>query len=367
LTGAWRQLIRPAVLLLPSLLAAPLAAQVRDAGARMERVADGVYVIIHDNATDEWPHGNTGVIVGDDGVAVVDATYLPSRARADIALIRRVTAKPVRYLIYTHWHFDHNNGGIAYREAFPDLAIVSQRDNARYIELNGIWWARMSTQPGSARRAGLARMEEDVARGADSTGHRFSAGELAMHRTHIRQRRAELEELATLRVVTPDLLFDGELTLPLGRRVLELRDRGRANSPHDVTVWLPHDRVLFSGDILVEDPFPYTGASWPVPWAAVLRDLEATAVAALVPGHGPVMRDHRYTRLVRELMEAVTARVESGARRGLTLDQVQDSVTLEDFRARFPADDPESHREEWRAIVRVLVERAWRGVRGQGG
>ena len=85
-------------------------AQTRDYGARMERVADGVYAIIHDDATDEWPHGNTGVVVTDRGVLVIDATYLPSRARADIALIRSVTNQPVRYLVYTHWHFDHNNG-----------------------------------------------------------------------------------------------------------------------------------------------------------------------------------------------------------------------------------------------------------------
>ena len=353
-------------LLLSGLLAAPLSAQIRDDGARMERVTDGVYVIIHDNATDEWPHGNTGVIVGQDAVAVIDATYLPSRARADIALIRRVTPKPVRYLIYTHWHFDHNNGGIAYREAFPDVAIVSQRDNARFIELNGIWWAKMSVQPDSKKRAGLAQMEQDVARGADSSGRALTPDERAMHQGHIRQRRAELLELETLKVVTPDLRFDGELTLPLGKRVLELRDRGKANSPHDVTIWLPQDRVLFTGDILVADPYPYTGASWPVPWAGVLRDLEAMPVAAIVPGHGPVYRDHSYTRLVRAMMEAVTARVDSAVRRGYTLEQTQDSVTLEDLRTRWPADDPEAHREEWGTIVRVLVERAWRGVRGQG-
>src|ERR1700757_4550064 len=68
-----------------------LPAQARDAGARMERVAENVYAIIHDDATDEWPHGNTGVVVTDAGVLVIDATYLPSRARADIALIRSVT------------------------------------------------------------------------------------------------------------------------------------------------------------------------------------------------------------------------------------------------------------------------------------
>src|SRR5262245_3767601 len=73
----------------------------RDAGARMERIGERVYAIIHDDATEEWPHGNTGVIVGDTGVLVIDATYLPSRARADIALIRSVTDQPVRYLAYT--------------------------------------------------------------------------------------------------------------------------------------------------------------------------------------------------------------------------------------------------------------------------
>src|SRR5215212_9834228 len=112
------------------LAAGPLdaaGAQARDPGARLERVADSVYVIIHDDATDQWPHGNTGVIVTSDGVLVVDATYLPSRARADIALIRTVTAQPVRYLVYTHWHFDHNNGAIAYRDSFPAVTIVSER------------------------------------------------------------------------------------------------------------------------------------------------------------------------------------------------------------------------------------------------
>ena len=352
--------------LVAALAAGPAAAQGSDPGARMERVADGVYVIIHDNATEEWPHGNTGVIVGDDAVAVVDATYLPSRARADIALIRSVTPKPVRYLIYTHWHFDHNNGGIAYREAYPGVAVVSERENARFIEVNGIWWSKMATAAGSAKRATLGRLEQQLARGADSAGRPLTAEERRELDRDVRQRRGELEELAGLRVVTPDLLFDGELTLPLGRRTLELRDRGKANSPHDVTVWLPQDRVLFSGDILVRDPYPYTGASWPVPWVRVLRDLEAMPVAAVVPGHGPVMRDHRYTRLVRELMEAVTARVDSAARRGLTLEQAQDSVTLEDIRDRFPVDDPAAHRDHWREITRVLVERAWRGVRGQG-
>src|SRR5215207_3151527 len=120
-----------------ALAAAALAAQpadfpLADDGARMTRLTDSVYVIEHDDATDEWPHGNTGVIVGRSGVFVIDSCYLPSRARADIALIRRITDKPVRFLVTTHWHFDHNNGAIAHRQAFPEVTLIAERNTARW-------------------------------------------------------------------------------------------------------------------------------------------------------------------------------------------------------------------------------------------
>jgi Zn-dependent hydrolases, including glyoxylases len=298
---------------------------------------------------------------------VVDATYLPSRAKADIALIRSVTRQPVRYLVYTHWHFDHNNGASAYAEAFPGLTIVSERESSQFIALNATWWAKMSTAPNSVRRAALAALETQVANQRDSTGHPLSAEACTRLTKAIGQRKAELDELASLRVVPPNLVFDHELILRLGGRRIELRDRGRANSPHDVTVFLPDERVLFSGDILVQSPLPYVGASWPVPWIEVLRQLETIPIAALVPGHGPVMHDHSYTRQVRELLEAATSRVAAMAREGKTLEQIQGTISLDDIRAKTPAWRPAELNDDWVANTKALVERAWRGVRGQGG
>jgi cyclase len=367
--GARRRL-RAGAWALALLAAAPcaLAAQgeARDATARLERVGDGAYVIIHDDATDDWPHGNTGVIVGDEGVLVVDATYLPSRARADIALIRRVTPKPVRYLVYTHWHFDHNNGGIAYREAFPGVTIVSERETAGYIVLNGTWWARMSVAPGSPRQALLAGLQAELASGRDTAGAPLAAEARARLEKAVRQRQAEMVELRTLEVVPPDLRFDRQLTLRLGKRRVELVDRGRANSPHDVTVWLPDDRILFTGDLVVQSPLPYLLASWPVPWIEVLKDIEAVPAAALVPGHGPVMHDPTYIRQVRALLEAATSRVTALALEGKTLDQIQDTLDLDDIRRATPVWRDPALDGDWKASIRMLIERAWRGVRGQG-
>ncbi len=344
----------------------PALAEPRDATARVEALGDGVYAILHDDATDEWPHGNTGVVVTDEGVVVIDSCYLPSRAKADIALIRQITDKPVRYLLNTHWHFDHNNGAVAYRDAFPGLAYVAERESAGWIELNQVYWSKMTTAPDSAKRKGLADMEKEVAAGKDAEGKVISPEELTRKKSYVERRRSELVELAALTVVEPNVTFDQQLVLVVGGRRIELRDAGRANSPHDVTIYLPKEKILFTGDILVQSPLPFTGASWPVQWVSVLKEIEATPITWMVPGHGPVMRDHAYTRQVRALMEAVTAQVEAQARAGKTLEQAQAAVTLEDVRRSVPAWSPDDQKEDWGVIVKVLVERAWRGIRGQG-
>jgi glyoxylase-like metal-dependent hydrolase (beta-lactamase superfamily II) len=125
--------------------------------------------------------------------------------------------------------------------------------------------------------------------------------------------------------VVADQVFDRAMTPRLGTRRVELVDRGRANSPHDVTMYLPEERVLFAGDVLVQSPLPYTGMSWPVLWIEVFKELEKVPVAALVPGHGPVMRDHRYAP-GREVPQAVTSRVGAMARQGKPVEQIQDSL-----------------------------------------
>jgi cyclase len=341
------------------------AAQPADPSAKVERVAEGVYAIIHDDATDAWPHGNTGVVIGDDGVLVVDSTYLPSRARADIALIRQLTPKPVKYLVMSHWHFDHNNGNSVYRDAFPGIAIVSQRDTARWIEINNTWWPKMSTAPDSDRRVSLAKMEEELRTGKDDKGVALTEEQMKATAKAIPQRKSELAELATLEVVAPNHLFDNSLTLQLGTRRVEVRDMGRANSPHDTIVYVPDARVLFTGDIVVQAPLPYVGASWPVQWVGVLREIEAMPAAAIVPGHGPVMRDFTYVARVRAFFEDTLAKVEAMIRAGKTLPQIQSTIDLSAHRNAFP--EWKSVKDTtWRAETDGLVERVWRGVRGQG-
>ncbi len=338
----------------------------RDESATMQQLAAGVYAIIHDDATDYWPHGNTGVIVTDDGILVIDSTYLPSRAKKDIALIRSVTKKPVRFLTTTHWHFDHNNGAIAYREAFPNITVIGERQSDAYIAINSAYWPKVSRAEGSARLEELADLENELASGKSAEGENIPEERRRMLRKAIPQRKAELKELATLEVVRADAVFDRSMALQLGGKTIELVDRGRANSPNDMTVYLPGEQILFAGDIIVQSPLPYTGGSWPRDWVQVLSDLEATPTKVLVPGHGPVMDNHAYTKKLRETFEAILFRVEILVREGKTLDQTQDLIELDDLRAGYPLWNEGVSEEDWAFTKKTLVERAYKGVRGQG-
>jgi cyclase len=339
---------------------------VRDDGARVEQLDDNVFAIIHDNATDEWPHGNTGFIVGRRSVFVIDSCYLPTRARLDIDLIGRITDKRVSKLVTTHWHFDHNNGAIAYREKFPAVELIAERETARWIELNQRYWQQLSTRPDSARRAALATLEEELASGTGEDGAAFNATERAERERVIGQRRNELNELQTLQILRPETVFDGALNLNFEGTRIEIKDWGPANSPHDCTIYLPRQRILFTGDILVSDPLPYTGASWPVHWAPVLRQIEQIPITKMVPGHGNVMTDHHYTAAVRNLMETTLQRVEAMVREGSNLQQIQDGLSLDDVLVGVPEWQGVGP-DDWRITRRTLIERAFMGVRGQGG
>jgi glyoxylase-like metal-dependent hydrolase (beta-lactamase superfamily II) len=365
-----RMLIRIAILSLT--LAAGVEAQeaarvvARDTGATMERLAEGVYAIVHedairsfpDGATD-WPHSNVGVIVGDDAVLVIDSDFYPSRAAADIALIRRVTSRPVRYLVNTHWHGDHTHGNAVYADSFPGLTIVGTRPNAQFIGINQARYPRSAIRPGSSTRALVELHEGMLARGADSSGRAYTAAERTLLGQVIAQRRLQLSEFAKVRVAPPTLLFDEAMALDLGGRRVELVDRGHANSPSDVTAWLPRERILFTGDILVW-PVPYTFDAYPRPWLAVLRDLEALPTAAIVPGHGPVFRDRAYLSQVRTLLERAVTQADSLIRKGNLRPDIERLIDLRDLEAQFVKPGDATARAYWDAAVKSsLLERVY--------
>jgi glyoxylase-like metal-dependent hydrolase (beta-lactamase superfamily II) len=268
------------------------------------KLAEGVYAIRHKDAPDTFPQGNTTVIIGEREVLVVDSCYLPSSAREDIAQIRALTNKPVRYLVNTHWHYDHTMGNGTYWEAFPGLSIIAHSETAKQsANYNPGWFERF------ARRAdGFKKVLAD---GKDPNGKALSDGEKKEYEDAIRGLVPVEAEFKALTDKTPNFTFDSEVSIDLGSRIVEIKHLGRGNTAGDAVVFLPKEKILISGDLVVH-PVPYMFGGYPSDFVKTLQKLNQLDFQTIVPGHGEILRGQQgreYINLIVGFTNAVMAEV----------------------------------------------------------
>jgi cyclase len=294
------------------------------------QVADGVYAIRHVDSPDTNPQGNTTVIIGERAVLVVDSGYLPSSAVEDIAQIRRWTKLPVRYLLNTHWHPDHQRGNSTYVDAFPEVTIVAHRETAKLMA---------AYDAGNRERypKRVRTMQEKLAKQPDAE----------LQKTFDGQSRV-LAELERSRLQLPTLTFDSELSVDLGNRVVEVRHSGIGDTLGDAWAYLPKEQILVTGDLVVA-PVPYFFAGYPEALARSLHRLLELDVKAIVPGHGDVMRDQTYMRAVLDMVETIVGQVNAAVVRigslSARLEDVRPQIDVAEYRRRFAGDDP--HNQEY--------------------
>lgn len=230
---------------------------------------------------------NSGVIVGDDAVMVVDATATPVMARALIEKIRTVTDKPIKYVLLTHYHAVRVMGA----SAFEAQEIVASR---------GTW--ELITERG----------RQDF----DSEVGRFP-----------RLFRA-VETVPGL--TWPTMAFEGALTVWLGRRRVEIMHLGRGHTKGDTVAWLPEDRVLFAGDLVEYGATPYTGDAYHADWPATLDRLRALGAEKLVPGRGDALTSRELVEAgiesTREFVKALFDSARHGVGAGKSLKEVFDET-----------------------------------------
>jgi len=212
---------------------------------------------------------NTGVIVGEDAVMVIDAQATPLMAREVIRRIRRVTSKPIKYVVLTHYHAVRVLGASAFR---AEHVIASEATH------------------GLIRERGRQDMKSEIGR--------FPRLFRGAH---------------TIPGLTwPTLTFRGELTLRLGKLEVKIQQPGPGHTAGDTIVWVPSQRVLFSGDLVEYEAGIYTGDAHLEEWPQTLERLRSLKPRALVPGRGPALttpaaceKAIRYTQeFVRGLYEA---------------------------------------------------------------
>ncbi len=320
---------------------------------RVDSLGDGVFMVWDSDGLANPVHGNTTFIIGEDDVVVVDASRTASAARATIAILRSLTDKPVRRLVNTHWHEDHVLGNVEYAAAFPEVAIIGHAvTRSEMVRESGEFPAFAARLPGL-----LEDVQGRIASNADRNGRPLSA----VTRRRLEDQRVMYEYLipedASARWVFPTQTFDSRVILFQGDREIRLIHPGRANTAGDVVVFLPGEKILITGDVVVF-PVPYAGGSFPQEWLEVLNEIDTLDFEVLIPGHGPVQRDRTYFSRLTDLIAFVVAEIESSAQRGETGDEIVTRLSTAPPIVDFTADNSEAARVMTSFFLRPAVRRA---------
>ena len=314
-----------------------------------------VHLIYKPNPTDPPFEGNVVVIEQAKGLVVVDAGGSPASGRAAVAEIRKLSKKPVRWLIYTHYHGDHNLGAGAFREAWPGLTIVSTVKTRENM-----------TGPPMAYVANYAKSYGDM---ADYAAEQAANPKLPQGARDGWARTAAagpgmVAGYTGMSVYPADRTFTERFSIPDREAPVEVMFLGRGNTDGDAVVWAPKQRVVASGDLVVA-PIPYAAHTYPGEWVATLRKLEALDFAYLIPGHGPVMTDRAYVEKVVAALETVHVQVAPLAKADVPLAEVRKRVDLTATKTGFTGGDPWLKSLIDAVFAGDLIANAYKEARGE--
>lgn len=314
------------------------------------KLAEGIVGFIPPENNTPFVSGNSVAIIGDDSVLVVDSGHAPTTTARIISEIKHMTDKPVRFLVNTHWHPDHNAGNGLYKEAFPGLQIVSTTATRGAIE---------NVLPKKEVSADTADRIRKVLSDGSYKGKPIDAETRKYYETSLAQLDAFVPELKKANHALPTLTFDSRLTIYLGKREVQVMFLGGGNTAGDAVIYVPDSKVLMTGDLLVH-PVPYPYGSFFSEWIETMKKLEAIDAAVVVPGHGPVMHDKAYIALTIELLEATKAQATDAFKRGLTVEQAVKAADFSALRKQFVGDNPERVFNFDQGYVPAAVKRAYR-------
>ncbi len=213
----------------------------------LTKVADNVYSYVDvKGASPQNSFGaNAGIIIGRDGIVVVDTLTSAKEARRFIRDIRKISDKPIRYVINTHYHLDHAFGNSEFDKM--GATIISHANDRKNLEKAG------ETTLRNAKEYGLTE-----------------------------------EDMEGTRIVYPAITFTERMEIDLGDVKVELIYFGPSHTNGSIVVYLPQRKVLFAGDILFTGYHPFLAEGDLEGWSSALDHMLRMDVAAIIPGHGPV-------------------------------------------------------------------------------
>lgn len=316
-------------------MAAPALAGTQAAGAASASidvspfVAQRVHPKVHLLSTPEdWyaaAIGNVTLIEQSDGFVVVDSGINAANGRAVVRYARSLADKPIKAVLITHWHGDHPQGVSAIRDAWPKVRIISTRGTE--AGLRGPASYDIGYQPGEKFDRAFANLGEQ-----NKANYRKLLDDPATapdRKERVRRALGQIDDMTRdfkgSYLVLPTETFERELVLKDREVPVHLKFLGRANTDGDAIAWLPKQKIVATGDIVVA-PYPFGFGSFSGDWIATLGKIKALGFTTLIPGHGVPQSDSAHIdKLIAGLTDLRT-QIFPLARAGTSLEEVRKKV-----------------------------------------
>ena len=283
----------------------------------LKQVADGVYAAIA--APRYKVNSNAAVILTNDGVVVVDSHSKPSAAHALYKEIQGMTKQPVRKVINTHFHWDHWQGNQVYATQSPQLEIITSERTKENLTKSDAGAGGLSFIEKQ-----LVNVPKEIEKLKDDIRQASSPEQKARMEANLQQAEAYLEELKSLKPALPTRTVSSSVTLDAQGREIQLLLLGRGHTDGDVFIYLPKEKVVVTGDALV-DWMPFLNDGYPEEWVQTLGALEKYDFTHIIPGHGEVVPKDRLT-FFRGYLTDLIAAVKKAATDGASLEEMKKAI-----------------------------------------
>ncbi|HSK43313.1 MAG TPA: MBL fold metallo-hydrolase [Candidatus Binatia bacterium] len=325
-----------------------------------QKVAEGVYLFTTTPYADVGLSGNSVAILSDDGVLVFDSSATPETAATVLAEIRKLTSKPVRYLVNSHWHWDHWGGNQTYLAAFPGLQIITHEKTRELMLTVEPRWNDKGLKEDLPQFLDGFEKQIAAAKAKNAPPDRIKAAEerLAADRNFLAQKQS-------LHKTYPNVTFSNSMTILLGGREIQLL-HAQAITTGDTYLYLPKEKILVTGDILLT-PYPFTiGGTYPAEWLSTLEKFAALAPNLIIPGHGEPETNTDFLRGSIALFQDVMQQVKADKAKGMTVEQTTEALARQNaglaVKIGIKDADPATAFKDY--FLDVFVKRAYRELDG---
>jgi len=300
--------------------------------------------------------GNTTLVISDEGAVVFDGGGAPLASEQVVAKVRELTSQPVTHIIVSHWHGDHDYGIFRILEAFPQAQVLSHPYTREKLDKNSISEDFLTDY--------IPKLRERIASKTYSNGQPIEDKDIGRYQDIIDHAELIDQQQKTSILTYPSVTFTDRLTIWSGGREIQLLHLGLSNTAGDVIMYLPDEKIVATGDIVVM-PTPYGFGSYPAAWAQSIRELKKLDYNLLVPGHGETQTDDAYLDLLIETFESVATQMEELVAQGLDLEAAKTQLDFTKVQPRFTGGDTFLDRlfEIW--FKTPISEAAWKVASGQ--